>query len=341
MGVIGLGMGKSHLAHFAGCENAEISAICDSNRQTLAEVREKFNVPLAFTDYEKMLEMEEIDAVAIATPNRFHAPMTIEALKKGKHVLCEKPMAMNEKEARGMVRQAEKSKKKLMVHFNQRFGYGAKYVKDCLDSGKLGGVYYLKTGWLRQMGVPLRQSFTDKSVSGGGPLIDLGVHRLDFVLWLLNYPRAVSVSAAIFDKIAGHKIRKREMVYDVEDLGVAMIRFDTGAVLFLEASWATMIKYKEEMYTMIFGTEGSFEQRTIDSKVVEFKLINALQDKIVVTTPRIRRKMVTAQQHFIDCILRDKEPEVSGLHGVEIMKILDAIYKSSKLGREVKIGRRE
>ena len=337
VGVIGLGMGKSHLRHFSKCKSAEITAICDLDETMLSAVKEEYNAPFAFTDYKKMLKLKELDAVSIVTPNVFHAAMSIEAMRKGKHVLCEKPMAMNARQAKRMVEEAKKHKRKLMIHFNQRYSPGAEYIKKTVLQGGLGEIYYLKTGWLRQMGAPMRASFTDKAFSGGGPLIDLGVHRLDFVLWLLGYPKALTVSSGVFDKIAGDKFRRKGLKYDVEDLGVAMIRLDTGAVLMLEASWATMIKCKEEMNTMIYGTKGSFEQKSIDYKVVEFKFINETEDKIVEVTPKITGKPGTAQQHFVDCIINDREPDVSGEHGLEIMKILDGIYKSSRMGREVKI----
>lgn len=337
VGVIGLGMGKSHLRRFAECPQAVVTAVCDLDEGLLAKAKEEYNIPFVFTDYRKMLKLGELDAVSIVTPNVFHAAMSMEALRRGKHVLCEKPMAMNARQAKRMVEEAGKHKKKLMIHFNQRYSPEARYIKNTIDKGGLGEIYYIKTGWLRRMGAPMRPSFTDKSVSGGGPLIDLGVHRLDLALWLLDYPGVLTVSAGVFDKIAGDKLRSRGMKYDVEDLGVAMLRLDTGAVLMLEASWATMIKCEEEMNTVIFGTKGSFEQKSIDYKVVEFKFITETRDKITEVTPKVDRKCGSAQQHFLDCIINDLEPEVSGAHGVDIMKILDGIYKSSKLGREVKI----
>ena len=120
VGVIGLGMGKSHLVHFSACKNAKITAVCDTNEAVLKQEKEKYNIPHAFTDYKKMLSFKELDAVSIVTPNVFHAPMSIEAMRKGKHVLCEKPMAMSAAQAKRMVEASKKYKKKLMIHFNQR-----------------------------------------------------------------------------------------------------------------------------------------------------------------------------------------------------------------------------
>ncbi len=337
VGVIGLGVGRGHLGSYAKCRGVEILAVCDVQENLLDEMKRKYGISLAFTDYKKMLDVPELDAVSIATPNRFHAPMTICALKCGKHVLCEKPMALNSKEAERMLREAKKSRKKLMIHFNQRFTPEARSIKKCVDSGKLGEVYYVKAGWLRQMGVPMRESFTSKSLSGGGPLIDLGVHRLDFCLWVLGYPKAVSVSAVTYDKIAGPMLRKRGINYDVEDLAVAIIRLKNGATIFLETSWATMVRWRDEMYTQLFGTRGGLEDRWIDYKAVEMNLVRRVNGKFTLKALAATSVQDDAQKHFIDCIRGNVEPEASGQNGLEVMNVLDAIYKSSELGREVRV----
>ncbi len=337
IGVIGLGMGSYHLENYSKCKGVEILAICDVQEKLINKMKRKYNVPLAFTDYRKMLRVPELDAVSIATPNRFHAPMTIYAFKYGKHVLCEKPMALNTKEAERMQSESKKSKKLLMIHFNQRFMYGAGFIKKCVDSGKLGDIYYIKVGWLRQMGAPMRESFTKKSVSGGGPLIDLGVHRLDFCLWLLGYPKAVSVSAMTYDKIAGPLAREKGIGYDVEDLAIAIVRLKNGACIFLEVSWATMTELQEDMYTQLFGTRGGIEHRCIDYKLVELKLLKKRDGKVVVRRPAISDGDGNPQKHFIDCICSGTQPTATGEHGLEVTKIIDAIYKSSKLGKEVRV----
>lgn len=340
VGVIGLGMGCFHLEGYFRCKGAEVLAICDVRKNLLNELKRKHNIPLAFTDYRKMLEVEELDAVSIAAPNKFHAPMTISALKADLHVLCEKPMAMNAKEAERMLREVKKNNKKFMVHFNFRFSAQGKFIKEYVDSGKLGDIYYVKTGWLRQMGAPMRASFTDRKISGGGPVIDLGVHRLDFALWLMGYPKAVSVSGVTYDKIAGPLARKKGVHFNVEDIGIAMIRLKNGATIFMESSWAAKNEWKEEMYTQLFGTEGGLEQKNVaDSYNFEVKLFEEKKGKIIVRKPAIRYSEGNPQAHFIDCIRRDTEPISTGGQGLEVMRILDAIYKSSKTGKDVLIKR--
>lgn len=338
VGVIGLGMGRSHLDGYARCKGVEILALCDVRKNLLNEFKAKYDVPLTFTDYRKMLQVEELEAVSIATPNKFHAPMSIYAFQHGKHVLCEKPMALNAKEAEKMLGEAERNNRKLMIHFNFRFSPQARFTKRYVDSGKLGEIYYAKTGWLRQMGTPLRRSFTDKKISGGGPIIDLGVHRLDFVLWLMGYPKAVSVFGATHDKIAGPYARKNKVHFDVEDIGVAIIRLENEALIFMEASWATRTEWPEEIYTQLFGTKAGVEQRNVlGSYNFKVKFFEEKKGKAVTKEPAIRYKEGNPQAHFIDCIRRDTTPMATGGHGLEVMKCLDAIYKSSRIKKEVLI----
>lgn len=338
VGVIGLGMGRSHLRGYAQCKGVEILALCDVSKSLLSEVSGKYDVPLTFTDYRKMLQVEELEAVSIATPNKFHAPMSICALKAGKHVLCEKPMALNAKEAEKMLWEAEKNKRKFMLHFNFRFSHQARFIKRYVDSGKLGDLYYVKTGWLRQMGVPRKRSFTDKKISGGGPVIDLGVHRLDFALWLMGYPKAVSVVGETYDKIAGPLARKNKVHFDVEDIGVALIRLENEALIFMEASWATKSEWPEEIYIQLFGTKAGLEQRNVTGTYnFGVKLFEEKKGKVVVKKPAIRYKDGNPQAHFVDCIRGDTEPMATGRQGLEVMKILDAIYKSSRIKKEVVI----
>lgn len=338
VGVIGLGIGDYHLLRYAQCPGVEILAICDVQRDLLKEFQGRYDVPLTFTDYRKMLQVEELEAVSIATPNKFHAPMSIYAFQHGKHVLCEKPMALNAREAEKMLQEAKKNKRKLMIHFNFRFSSHARFIKDYVDSGRLGDIYYARTGWLRQMGAPMKRSFTDKKISGGGPGIDLGVHRLDFALWLMGYPRVVSVFGATYDKIAGPHARGNKIHFDVEDLAIAIIRLENEASIFMEASWATKSEWPEEMYTQLFGTRAGVEQRNVDGSCnFEVKLFEEKGDKVVIEKPTIKCKEDSPQAHFVDCIRRDIQPTASGEHGLEVMKILDAIYKSSRMKKEVRI----
>ena len=191
MGVIGLGMGKYHVRNYQRYERSHVVALCDKNKALLKDVAEEFSIPNVYTDIDEMLDAHlDLDGVSVALPNHLHAPVTIKVLDKGINVLCEKPMAMNAKEAEEMLSAARKNKKKLMINFSYRFIDHCVALKELIEKGTIGEIYFCKSIWHRRRGgVPKPGSwFGIKSRSGGGPLIDLGVHRLDLALWFMGYP---------------------------------------------------------------------------------------------------------------------------------------------------------
>ena len=342
-GVIGLGMGHHHLRCFKE-SRAKVLAICDVDESRLARMKQEFGVPFTFTSIDKMLEMKELDLVSVVLPNYLHAPVTIKALNAGKHVMCEKPMAMNARQGRKMARAAKASGKKFMMHFNSRFSPEAQVLKEYAESGILGDVYYARTVWNRRRGVPgLGGWFTTKKLSGGGPLIDLGVHRLDLALWLMGNPAAISVSGFCHNKLALSLSSRLGRTMDVEDFSAGFVRLDNGAVLSLEASWATNTEKAEDMSTAILGTKGSlFHYNAGDGYRMEAKVVAERLGNVEVVTPKdYVPRYASAQQHFVDCIIDGKEPLATAEHGVRVMEILDALYESAEKGREVKVHRQE
>jgi len=340
-GVIGLGMGRGHVMNFARSK-AKVLAVCDIDEKRLAAAKDEFNIPYTFTKIDEMLDMKELDLVSVALPNYLHMPVTIKALQAGKHVMCEKPMAMNAREARKMQKMAEDTGKKFMMHFNTRFTAEAQLLKEYAESGMLGDVYYARTVWNRRRGVPgMGGWFTTRKLSGGGPLIDLGVHRLDFALWLMGCPAAVSVSGFCHDKLARDIALAAGKSIDVEDFATGFVRLDNGAVLALEASWATNTEKAEDMSTIVLGTKGTLYHGNVgESYQMEAKVITEKFGCIEVAQSKgYRPKYQSAQQHFVDCILDGKEPLATAEHGVRVMEILDALYESAQKGKEIRIRR--
>ena len=340
VGVIGLGMGRHHAQAFAASEHAELAAICDLNEKLLAEYKALYPRAAAYTQYEELLAHHGLDAVSVALPNVLHREVTVAALKAGLHVLCEKPMAINAQQAETMLQAARQTGKKLMIHFNYRFSPPSQFLKRYVSDGRLGQIYYARTRWLRSRGIPKMGGwFGIKEMSGGGPLIDLGVHRLDLAMWLMGYPSAVSVSASTFDLLGAHLARESGARYDVEDLAAALIRLENGATLNLEVSWAGGTEKREDMLTAIYGTEGAVIQRN-RGEGYEFEAL-ALQDvagSFVEVTPRIYpQECPSAIEHFLECVINDCPPEASAENGVEMMRIIDAIYQSAAEGREVRL----
>jgi predicted dehydrogenase len=346
--VIGVGsISGVHINGYLKNPNVELYAFCDINEETLKTKGEKYGISRLYTDEETMLrELPEIDAVSVCTWNSAHAPCTILALQYGKHVLCEKPMAMNAAEARAMIDASKKYDKKLMIGFVRRFGNDAAITKDFIDAGNLGDVYYAKTTYLRRNGCP-GGWFGDKSRSGGGPLIDLGVHVIDLARYLMGCPKPISVYGATFncigkrtdlkDKADYSATRKQaEDPFTVEDMATALIRFDNGAVLSVEASFNLHIK-KDTGTIELFGSKGGARLSP------EFELYTEMNNYLV----DVNLNMPSALSfeglfeneinYYVDSILNDRDLSSIAEDGCTLMKILDAIYLSAEEKKEIVI----
>lgn len=264
--IVGVGgISNYHIRGYLENPDVELYAFCDINEIQLNKMGEKYGITRLYTDEAEMLkELPEIDAVSVCTWNSAHAPCTIMALNAGKHVLCEKPMAMNVEEALAMQEAAKRNGKLLMIGFIRRFGRDCRVAKDMIDAGEVGEIYYAKALNLRRNGNP-GGWFGEKARSGGGPLIDLGVHSIDLVRYLMGGPRVVSVYGATFQKLGNRPHIKTAKGYtstgagnndvcDCEDLATAMVRFDNGAVLSVEMSFTLNIG-KGESNIQLFGTK--------------------------------------------------------------------------------------
>jgi predicted dehydrogenase len=340
VGVIGLGIGSCHINGYREHPQAEVVAIADMDSKRLAAKGEEFKISSQYTDPLKMIRDEKLDVVSVATPNKFHKPLVLAALKAGSHVLCEKPMAMNAKEGQAMVAAAKAAKKRLMIDFSYRFNPQSYALKKAVEGGILGEVYYARTIWNRRRGLPgFGGWFGQKDLAGGGPLIDLGVHRLDLALWLMGYPKPAWVMGNVYDPIGSRLAKEQKKKFDVEDFASAMIKFENGASLSLEASWAANIKQNEEMETRLLGTKAGLVQKNIHEgyewEAEIFVERDGCQYDMKLHPPVPAAK--GAMYHFVDAIVNNTPHMATGEEGVTVMKILDAIYASARKGGPVQI----
>jgi len=342
MGVIGLGMGQGHARGYQSHPDAELVALCDLDTGRLEAVAAELGVAQTYTDLDEMLTKADLDAVSVALPNKLHAPFTIKALRRGLHVLCEKPMARTLREAERMLAAAAKAGKNLMINFSYRFSDMSYALKEQVDLGVVGDIYFGRTVWHRRRGFPQFGSwFGDKEMAGGGPLLDLGVHRLDLALWLMGYPDPVAVSGSTYDPIARATARRERKKYSVEDLACGLIKFANGATLLLESSWALNIGEDEHMVTELYGTRGGLVQRNCDGGYA-FEAELYTEEGESLFSKKLDRRIMGAPSsyhEFIDSILEDRQPMASAEQGLKVMKILEGIYKSAETGREVRYRR--
>lgn len=217
----------------------DVVAIADSDAARLATVGDSHAIAARHTDALALLAAEKLDVVSICVPNNYHLPLTLAAIDAGCHALCEKPMALSAAEGHLMLDAARQAGKRLMINFSYRFSAQSRALKAQVDAGFFGDFYFGRSVWHRRRGMPgFGGWFGQKALAGGGPQIDLGVHRLDLALWLMGYPQLTWVMGSSYDAIARATAAKSGKAFDVEDLAAGFIRFENGATLVLEASWA-------------------------------------------------------------------------------------------------------
>lgn len=346
VGVIGLGIGKHHIEGYLSNPNCTVVAIADTDKTRLETVGNQYGITNRFLSAEALIDSDLCQVISVATPNKFHRELSIRALEKGAHVLCEKPMAMNAEEARSMIEAAQRTGKRIMINFSYRFTMPARALKKRIEAGDLGEAYYGRSLWLRRRGMPgFGGWFGNKDLAGGGPLIDLGVHRLDLALWFMGYPEVDYVAGATYALIATEIAKREHKPYSVEDLAVGFIRFKNGASLSLEASWAGNIKENELMETRIFGNKGGLVHRNI-GEGYQFEAEFFSEHEGFQWDERYHEasgwaagspKPVTAMSHFIDAIVEGIPHEADGREGLVVMHILDALYRSAEIGQPVKL----
>lgn len=340
-GIIGAG-GIARGAHqpgFAAQPGVEIVAAADPMPGRAAEFARDFDIPHAYTDYRDLLARDDVDVVSVGTPPFAHAEATIAALEAGKHVFCEKPMAMNSAEAQAMADAAERADRVLAIDFQTRFSRDAQRAHQLVAGGHLGTPHFARATMLRQAGVPTWGTFTSKAANGGGALIDIGVHALDRALYVLGHPKPLSVWGA-----AGRPFGNRGGVtnrwgpwdtshYDVDDYAFAGIRFEGDLILLLECSWILRIGQSVERLT-VSAADGGLE---ISPLRVFHDRDGFHSTETYDTSGETRKEHVISVADFIRAVRKNGEPTVTAAQGVTVTRIVDAIYQSAAERTEIQL----
>ncbi len=345
LGIIGCGgiCRTAHVPAYEQMDNVEIVAMCDIIVSRAEKLGEIFGAE-AYEDYHEVLKRDDIDAIDICTPNYLHSEIAIAALEAGKHVFCEKPDAVSVEKVLEMKAASEKAGKTLMIMRNNRFLPSSRFMKKYIEDGKTGMLYAGRCGWKRRRGIPGKGGwFTTKEQSGGGPLIDLGVHMIDLAIWLMGNPTPVAVSGSTFCKFADAETEadslhaqfgdaKEDGVFDVEDLAMGFIKFDNGACLQIEFSWASNIEI-EHNFVEISGEKAGF--RWLNG---ELSIFGEEYGRLVDIAPKFDGEEsghANNLKHFVDVVLNGAAPNFVPQQGVNMIKILRAIYESAETGKEV------
>ncbi|MEK8129312.1 Gfo/Idh/MocA family oxidoreductase [Paenibacillus filicis] len=344
IGIIGAGnIGHVHMREFSKlAEQCEITTLTDMYLPLAEQRAQEFGIPHVVSTPEEVIHSPHVDAVIIGVPNQFHAQLAVAALEAGKHVLVEKPMALNGQAARQIWEASQRSDRKLMVAHQMRWEAVPMMIRQQVERGELGRIYTAKTGWFRRKGIPGWGTwFTRMDQSGGGPLIDIGVHMLDLALFLMGNPKPVSVFGSTYDEF-GPKRKgigtwgKPDWsgVYDVEDLATALIKMEDGSTLTLEVSWAVHMDTDNTPFVHLMGTEGGATYRGASGKLLMEKFDRPLET--LLSRPEDDEgERLRLSRHFLECIRENKEPISPTLSGLTSNLVLDAIYESSRTGHEV------
>ncbi len=344
VGIIGVGgiARGIHIPAYTKLDGVEIVAVSDLLLSRAQEAAQDAGPQTrAYEDYHEMLKKEKLDAVSVCTPNAFHKAPTIAALEAGAHVLCEKPIASSVADGEAMIAAAKRTGKLLTIGLMTRFAPYAQAIRRFADDGFLGDVYYARAQYLRRRLIPDWGVFHVHEKSGGGALIDIGVHILDLAMWFMGSPKPVAVSGATYGKFGGRAdlinrkgapLRYPPEEFDVDDNAFAHVRFDNGAILSLEVSWASEIP--ENVHAVqLFGDRGG-------ATTSPLALYSQMNGSLVDITPKDLsdvRPHDAEIEHFIACVRGERDLVVKAEEALEVQRVLEAIYESSKTGNEVRL----
>ena len=346
VGVIGVGnIGRDHIAAFGDADGTEVVAVADAAEGAARACAEEFGVGRHFGSGVELIACPEVEAVVVAVPNRFHETLAVAAIGAGKHVLLEKPMALDAAGARSIYRASKGARLTVMLGHQWRRVWWADEMRRRIHAGALGELYHVKAGWLRRKGIPGWGTwFTRKDQSGGGPLIDIGVHLLDISFEMLGASRPVSVAGATFaafgpDRKGIGKWGEPDWdgAFDVEDLATAMIRCEGGEVLSLDVSWAAHVD-RNKVYFELFGDRAGMVYRGGELRLLTEEDGELADEEIAAPAAAAEEKdpgRAAMTDEFLRCVRTGDTPLASAWSGLVNSLVLDAIYRSAEAGREV------
>lgn len=352
VGIVGVGgiATAKHIPTLLKDERVEIRGLCDSFANSRAEkAKETFNLGNCRieSDLARMLTWEELDIIHICTPNATHAPLSIQALRAGKHVLCEKPMATSVRDAIEMDRAARSSGRTLSICANNRFRKDSWHLKQLCEQGILGNIYYARAHAVRRRGVPTWGAFLNPDLQGGGPMIDIGFHALDLAMWMMDNHSPRIVLGKTYDLLgkAGSQANPygswKSDEFRVEDMGVGLVQLDNGASIFLEASWLLNIRDEKTARVTLCGTKAGADMD--DGLWINGEDAGHTYDKMIILDPPVIPFYERSESFgpelemrmWIDAIIEHRPPVTQAYQTIAVMRVLEALYQSSARGQAV------
>jgi predicted dehydrogenase len=354
IGIIGCGgiANGKHMPALAKIKDVEMVAFCDIVESRAQKAAEQFGTDAkVFTDYRELLKLD-LDAVHVLTPNKSHAPITVDALEAGKHVMCEKPMAINTAEGRKMLDAAKRTGRKLTIGYQNRYRPDSMYLKKCIEAGDLGEIYYARALAIRRRAVPTWGVFLDAEQQGGGPLIDIGTHALDLTLWEMDNYEPAMVVGSVFRKLGDNENSANAWgpwdprEFTVEDSAFGFVRMKNGATIVLESAWALNSLEINEAKAVLCGDKAGADMLGKDGALringERFSKLYTLEPELTAGGAAFyegegggKPEDVEARM-WIDHLQDDSAPlVVKPEQALVVTQILEAIYESGKTGKPV------
>jgi predicted dehydrogenase len=345
IGVIGVGqMGKRHIERYSEIEGVEVAAVAARNEVELKKVASMFNIPDIYTNFEEMLKRDDIDAVDVCLHNNLHAPVSIKALRAGKHVYCEKPIAGSYADGKAMIDTAKEYGKMLHIQLNLFYTKETKAAKQLIDQGKLGEIYHARSTGYRRRFRPYvdgygKTDFVKKEISGGGALLDVGVYNISQILYLLDMPKVKRISGKTYQKTNMDLKRKESSGYNVEELATGFIRFEKDITLDIIDSWA--IHLNEFEGSSLAGTQGgirlspfSFHTTIADMEADCTFDLNNIENRWKMMNQN-DDAYENSQKHWVAALQGRVELLPTAEVTLQTLLISEGIYLSDQLQREV------
>lgn len=346
IGIIGIGViaTTKHITQLLKREDVVVVALCDIDTAKAEKANADFKLNAqVYSDYKELCAREDIDVVHVCTPNPLHCEMTLEALNHGKHVHCEKPIACTYSDAQKMIETAKKVGKKLTSGLQWRYNAAPLKMKEMIENGELGDIYYVRSSQLRPRRLPAYGAYTSKDLNGGGVLLDGGPHSIDLPMWLTNNYEVASVRGVTFDKMKnfpeGNALGAWDPEnFDVEDTAMAMITMKNGMMIYMETAWiSNMMQEAPGVIASLAGTKAgvdmvgpTFECSVRTTKMVDGELkteINNLDKPVDMNAYDIN--------HWIDAIKNGGQPAILPEQAATVTRVIEAIYESAATGKTI------
>ena len=345
IGVIGNGIiGESHLRTYASIPEAEVVALCDINEARMNEMGDKYGVERRTTNIGQLLRMDDIDAVDVCLHNNLHAPVSIEAMRLGKHTYCEKPMAGSFADAQAMYDAMKETGQKLHIQLGTLYSKETKAAKRFIDNGELGHIYHMRSTGFRRRNRPFvdgyaTKEFVNTTTSGGGALFDMGVYHISQLLYLTGIPKLERVTGHTYAHIAMDEGRRAESGYNVEELGVALASYEAGLSMDFIESWA--IHGAPFPGSSIYGSEAgltlnplTFHSRRHNMELDTTVDLNQM-DYLDHTVYAASAHYDNSQHHWIHALLGDCDLIPTAKIALETSRVQEGIKLSQQLGHEI------